>query len=96
MRRFPHLSLTVIMILGSTVLTSCRLGFDREAMLGRIADTVILPAHLALTEEAKDLDEVTRQFTEEPNAGTLRTHRSFRRGFYNYKHGTGPTASSRF
>ncbi len=75
MRRFPRLSLTVIMILGSTVLTSCRLGFDREAMLGRIADTVILPAHLALTEEARDLDEVTRQFTEEPNAGTLGTLR---------------------
>ena len=75
MRRLPHLSLTAVMILGSTVLTGCRLGFDREAMLGRIADTVILPAHLTLTEEARDLDEVTRRFTDEPSAATLETLR---------------------
>lgn len=47
------------------------LGFDREAMLGSIVDTVILPAHSALTADATALDQLARQFAAEPTPESL-------------------------
>lgn len=47
------------------------LGFDREAMLGSIVDTVILPAHSALTTDATALDQLAGQFAAEPTPESL-------------------------
>ena len=71
MRRLIPLSLATLALLGSIMLAGClQLRFDREAMLGSIVDTVILPAHLALTQEAGNLDELAREFAREPERDT--------------------------
>ena len=51
-------------------------GFDRNAMLGAVADTAILPAHRQLVEEAEQLDAAARQFASAPTLERLESLRA--------------------
>ena len=76
MRRFRRLSGAALAPLACGLLVGClRLGFDREAMLEGIADNVILPTHLELTGETRNLDSVARRFTSDPTAESLESLR---------------------
>ncbi len=55
------------LLLGGAFGSGCvGLRFDREAMLGNIADTMITPAHLGLIAETEELDALARQFASSP------------------------------
>ena len=68
--------------LGATIacgllLSGCLgLGFDREAMLTSVVDTVIIPSHSALSAEAATLDQLAQRFVAEPSVEALETLRS--------------------
>lgn len=50
-------------------------GYDREAMLGAIADSVIVPAHRTFVAEARALTETVEAFTTAPDSSTLQAVR---------------------
>ena len=52
------------------------LRFDREAMLGAVADTVIVPAHLELVAATEELDAAARRFAASPGPESLAALRS--------------------
>lgn len=53
-----------------------RPGFDRNAMLGAVADDAILPAHRELVAEAERLDAAARQFASAPTPEALESLRA--------------------
>lgn len=66
-----------LLLLAGLATSGClRPGFDRNAMLGAVADTAILPAHRQLVEEAEQLDAATRQFASAPTAEGLASLRA--------------------
>ena len=46
-------------------------GFNRQALLTNVTDSLILPGHDALLTALRDLEASTRAFAANPNAGTL-------------------------
>lgn len=68
--------LGLLLLAGLSVAGCLRLGFDREAMLGTVAEAVILPAHLELIAEAEALDAAARRFASDPAAEGLQSVRA--------------------
>lgn len=66
----------LVPILAAAALSSCAGSYDREAMLGQLADTVILPNHRTLAEEAGGLNGAAGAFVAEPTEGTLEALRT--------------------
>lgn len=62
----------LVPVLAAGVLSGCTgLAYDRQAMLGQIADTVILPNHRTLADEASRLDDAAGAFAAQPTEEAL-------------------------
>ena len=70
-RRFGIAVAGALLLAGALGSGCMRLRFDREAMLGNVADTVIIPAHLELVAETEELDALARRFASSPTPEAL-------------------------
>ena len=75
-RHFLHRLPGLLLLAGLATSGCLRPGFDRNAMLGAVADTAILPAHRQLVEEAEQLDAAARQFASAPTLEGLESLRA--------------------
>ncbi len=72
MIRRPGIAVAGALLLTGAAGSGCvQLRFDREAMLGAVADTAIIPAHLELIAETEEMDALARRFASSPTPEAL-------------------------